>query len=156
MKRYKPFKFDEEVIETDSGLFRGEYKGRKQYFQTKDDAEQYEKQGNAVDKDIDKQDKEETSKKDREEKEKNAKLGVPFESDNGDYIGVIYEIEKGKDGKKDKKKTSYYKISDYKTKEDAIKAALKKVKDSKPSLFRDLFGSSDDKDKSPSKSKKKR
>lgn len=155
MKRYKPFKFDEEVIETDSGLFRGEYKGRKQYFQTKDDAEQYEKQGNAVDKDIEKQDKEEASKKDREEKEKNAKLGVPFESDNGDYIGVIYEIEKGKEGKKDKKKSAYYKIDDYKTKEDAIKAALKKVKDSKPSLFRDLFGSTDE-DKTPSKSKKKR
>jgi hypothetical protein len=140
MKRYKPFKFDEEVIETDSGLFRGEYKGRKQYFQTKDDAEQYEKQGNAVDKDIEKQDKEEASKKDREEKEKNAKLGVPFESDNGDYIGVIYEIEKGKEGKKDKKKSAYFYIDDYQSKNSAIKAALAKVKNNKPSLFKDLFG----------------
>jgi hypothetical protein len=140
MKRYKPFKFDEEVIETDSGLFRGEYKGRKQYFQTKDDAEQYEKQGNAVDKDIEKQDKEEKSKKDREEKEKDAKLGVPFESDNGDYIGVVYEIEKGKDGKKDKKKSAYFYIDDYQSKNSAIKAALAKVKNNKPSLFKDLFG----------------
>lgn len=152
MKRYKPFKFDEEIVKTEGGLFRGEYKGQKQYFQTEDDAKEYEQKGNIADQEKEKRDSEEASKKDRQEKEKNAKLGVPYESDNGDYIGVIYEIEKGKEGKKDKKKSAYYKIDDYKTKEDAIKAALKKVKDSKPSLFRDLFGSSD----SSSSSKKKK
>jgi hypothetical protein len=50
MKRYIPFKFEEEVIETDGGYFRGTYKGSNQYFDTKDKAEEYEKEGNIIDK----------------------------------------------------------------------------------------------------------
>jgi hypothetical protein len=140
MKRYKPYKFNE-VEETDGGFFKGVYKDKARYFDRKEDAEKYEKEGGVADKVDAEKAKADIEKKDKTETEKDKKLGDIFDSKDGKYIGCVYDIEKGKDGKKDKKKIAYFKIDDYKTKELAIKAAVKKVKDSKPGLVRDILGS---------------
>jgi hypothetical protein len=143
MKRYKPFKFSEEVEETDGGFFKGTFEGKARYFDVKADAENYEKEGQASDKKVNKDKQDKQDAEDKQELEKDKKIGDIFKSKDGKSIGVVYDVKKGKDGKKDKNIVAYYTIDDYKSEGDAIKAAKKKIKDSKPSLFRDIFGSDD-------------
>jgi len=60
-KRYKPF-FKEEIHKTDGGFFRGEYKGKKEYFQTEDEAKEYEANGAIEDQIADKKEKNKSKK----------------------------------------------------------------------------------------------
>jgi hypothetical protein len=44
MKRYVPFNFEERVSKTKSGTYKGKYKDKVRYFDTKEEAVNYEKQ----------------------------------------------------------------------------------------------------------------
>jgi hypothetical protein len=50
MKRYKPYfnEFGEEITKTKSGKYKGVYKDKPRYFDTKEDAEKYEKSGTTI------------------------------------------------------------------------------------------------------------
>ena len=139
MKRYIPFKF-EEVEETDGGFFKGVWKDKARYFQTKDEAEKYEKEGSAITQAKDKIDKDKADTQHKKNDEKDRKLGDYFKSSDGKSWVAVYDSLKGKEGKKDKNKLAYFKISDYKTEDDAKKAAIKKIKDNKKSLMKSIFG----------------
>jgi hypothetical protein len=47
MKRYVPFNFEERVSKTKSGTYKGKYKDKVRYFDTKEEAVNYEKTGSS-------------------------------------------------------------------------------------------------------------